>query len=77
MKIKDIPGLLPKKFHPKNFGFYNRTSLEGILKRLLEKKVAIVTVCNACLSEACWKGEVHCENYKEAGTEDVIREVKK
>jgi len=33
----------------------------------------IVVVCDSCFTEACWKGEMYCENYRTAGTTAVIR----
>ena len=32
------------------------------------KKAPLITVCDACLTEACWQGTVMCENAKQAGT---------
>lgn len=30
-----------------------------------------VTVCAACRTEACWRGEMTCEDYRTAGTVEV------
>lgn len=28
----------------------------------------MVTVCNSCLTAACWQGQFYCDNYRRAGT---------
>lgn len=32
-----------------------------------------ITVCDACGSEACWRGEFMCERARNAGTKEVER----
>ena len=30
-------------------------------------KTLLITVCDACLTAACWQGEFYCQEYKTAG----------
>ena len=37
-----------------------------------QRKPQLVTVCDACLTEACWQGILMCENARQVGTTQII-----
>lgn len=34
-----------------------------------------VTVCATCMRASCWQGEMYCDDYKAAGTKEVLSSV--
>lgn len=70
--IKGIKG----EFYPCKPDIFAET-YEAIKGEEMDEVKETITVCSECLSEACWKGELYCDDYKTAGIVEIINDIKK